>query len=281
MPTRSYPAALHVSKLVATGNDFLFIDAREPLQKEFGVMPRAELAKRLCDRHCGIGADGVVFVESGSALGRLKWDFHNSDGSTAEMCGNATRCMGRWAQVHLTLNEVVFETVAGLVRAKVEGEMVRSELSFASTPFVFREIRFEAKGAGRTAFLIDTGVPHAVVDIDDLARAEAKGDAVRALRFHPDAGLKGANVTFLETRGPFEFRTVTFERGVEGFTLSCGTGVLAAAAIGLSRSGGMSADVIAPGGRLKVQYDPGRNGVALTGPAKFLFTTTLSGEFLK
>jgi diaminopimelate epimerase len=238
---------LRVYKLVATGNDFVFIDARQDLPAPFASADRAFLARKICDRHFGVGADGLVFVEG---KGSLSWDFYNSDGSHAEMCGNATRCMGRWADLVMTSPEVEFTTVAGMVRTKKAAGLIASEL-----PFVKAEVKQFSFGSNqkREAFLVNTGVPHAVVDIDSIERAAADREALSALRFHPFTGARGANVTFLETCSQTEFRTVSFERGVEGFTLSCGTGVLAAAAVGLSRAGGaMDAKLETPGGKLTV-----------------------------
>jgi diaminopimelate epimerase len=268
--------SLLVYKLVATGNDFIFVDARKALPSAFASVERAVFARKICDRHFGVGADGLVFVED---KGGLSWDFYNSDGSHAEMCGNATRCMGRWANLIVGVPGVEFMTAAGLVRTKIEANLIASEL-----PFVKADIKQFSFGGDkkREAFFVNTGVPHAVVDIDSISRAADDREALSALRFHPITGLRGANVTFLETISKTEFRTVTFERGVEGFTLSCGTGVLAAAAVGLSRAGGaMDAQLETPGGKLTVHYGLGFKGVTLTGPAELIFSIEMTERILK
>lgn len=270
-------------KLVGTGNDFVFIDARNGLPSAFIQRPRQELVRRLCDRHFGIGADGVVFVENASSSerlpGRLRWDFYNSDGSSAEMCGNATRCMGRWAERVLGVSQVEFETTAGLVRAYAHGDLIESELSFVSASL--KSIQFEHQGRLETAFLVNTGVPHAVYETSKIETASRLVDVIRALRFHPETGARGANVTFLERVGRSSYKTVTYERGVEDFTLSCGTGVLASAAVGLSSDGAFAADVETPGGKLEVRYKDGFKGVSLIGPAAVVFSGRLTTEFLK
>ncbi len=274
-----------VAKYVATGNDFLFIDARARLPGAFVIASRSRLASRLCDRHFGIGADGIVFVENSdrsrdakSNTPRLKWDFYNSDGSTAEMCGNASRCMGRWAERVLRANAVEFETVSGVVRCEIQGAEVASHLSEVRVDF--KALKFRADGVERSATLVNTGVPHAVYEIDDVKRASTANDIIGALRFHPSCGEKGANVTFMQRLSEDRFSTVTFERGVEGFTLSCGTGVLAAAAVGLRERGGGAA-VQTPGGELSVRFGDGLKGATLRGPARFVFETSISEEFAK
>jgi diaminopimelate epimerase len=268
---------ISVMKLVGTGNDFLFIDGRVKLE-----MPRPELVRRLCDRHFGIGADGLVFVESRN--GKLEWDFYNTDGSHAEMCGNATRCFGRWAALKLGLNAIDFATIAGPVHVDVAGEEVSSYLEFVSANPVLK--RFELLSREVGVYWIDTGVPHFVAKVASIPEAQKDLEMIRALRFHPEGGPRGANVTFLEIVGPTSFKTVTYERGVEDFTLSCGTGVVAAAAVGLQISAqkaglapGREADVEAPGGKLRVRFE--EKGVTLIGPAVRVFETEIDEKTLR
>jgi diaminopimelate epimerase len=254
---------LAVMKLVGTGNDFLFIDGRTALPGEFAMSSRPHLVRRLCDRHFGLGSDGLVFVETKND--RYAWDFYNTDGSHAEMCGNATRCFGRWASLKLGLSEIEFTTAAGQVFVTVNGETVSSFLNFVSAHPKLH--RLNVAGRDITVFWIDTGVPHFVSKVESIEDSRKQLDVIRELRFHSEAGARGANVTFLEVIGPAKFRTVTYERGVEDFTLSCGTGVLAAAAVGLQLSGAhgsseilsehnanLEAEVETPGGVLSVRF---------------------------
>lgn len=114
---------LAFDKIVGTGNDFLFFDLRERPLSEFTRLSRGELAIRAADRHNGVGADGVVFVERNEGEPALKWDFFNSDGSQAAMCGNALRCMGLWAREWLRSETVRFLTARGPIDVShVEGE---------------------------------------------------------------------------------------------------------------------------------------------------------------
>ena len=272
---------LTVTKIVGTGNDFLFMDARD-LAKAVPRERRSALAMKLCDRHFGIGADGLVFVEPGATGADLTWDFYNNDGSIAEMCGNASRCMGRWAKLKLGLDKVCFDTMAGRVRTEIDasGDQVSAMIDYLKIEF--KELEFELQGESRHATLINTGVPHAVFEIDRIEEARSSHSVIKALRFHLGAGPRGTNVTFVAPRGRNEFDTVTFERGVEDFTLSCGTGVLAAAALKLKETSGTDAGQLklsTPGGLLAVSYGQNWSGAVLKGPANFLFDVVLPAEF--
>lgn len=279
-------------KLVGTGNDFLFIDARDALPGEFASMDRADIVRKLCDRHFGLGSDGLVFVEQ--VDGRYRWDFYNTDGSHAEMCGNATRCLGRWAQLKLNLSTIEFQTLAGHVEVKVEGANMSSYLDFVAAHPQY--LRLTVAGREADTFWLDTGVPHLVLNVDSIDDAKKDLEMIRALRFHAEGGPRGANVTFLKVLGPTSFETVTYERGVEDFTLSCGTGVVAAAAVGLqlheliaaepktnreesfvplASQATLLATVKTPGGELNVRFEENFDGVTLTGPALKVFETEL------
>jgi diaminopimelate epimerase len=278
--------SLSFLKIVATGNDFIFIDLRDRSLEGMTSLTRAGIASRLAHRQNGVGADGVIFVERQTqASTPLKWDFYNSDGSKAEMCGNATRCMGRWAHAVMNVSSVRFSTVVGDVEVLRDGELFASKLDFLKLHP--REVRYQANGEDRIATLIDTGVPHIVVPIASMNDARSRQMDIEALRFHPQAGPRGANVTFLEDIGGGALRTVTFERGVEDFTLSCGTGVLAAAVVGT----GVRADapleaarevrVETPGGALDVRFEKDLRVVWLRGPANLIYAGTLAEGILK
>lgn len=276
---------LAFDKIVGTGNDFLFFDLRERPLSEFTRLSRGELAIRAADRHNGVGADGVVFVERNEGEPALKWDFFNSDGSRAAMCGNALRCMGLWAREWLRSETVRFLTARGPIDVShVEGEF-HAELAFLRLEP--REIAYSTDGRGHRAVLIDTGVPHVVVELDSIDNVKARAADVSALRFHPEIGEGGANVTFFERRGPVELRTITFERGVEDFTLSCGTGVLAAAAVGLGISSAAppgqarEARLETPGGELRVRFETRSGKVVLIGPATHVCAGRLAEEILR
>lgn len=280
---RSERPAFH--KIVGTGNDFVFVDLREHSLREATALSRAVLARRIADRHQGVGADGVVFVEKLSGHEALKWDFYNSDGSAASMCGNALRCMGRWGREVLGQDDIQFVTARGPVEVRYRDGGYWAELTFLKLEP--RGIDFVANGRTERAILIDTGVPHAVREVSSLADRAALAEDIRALRFHQATGAAGANVTFFARLGDGELQTITFERGVEDFTLSCGTGVLAAAAVGLGVTHHhpprdlLEVGVETPGGRLRVRFEPGLRAITLVGPSLLICEGRIHEEILR
>ena len=269
---------LRLVKIQGAGNDFLFIDLRTTSLQHFTTLNRRELVRRLADREFGIGADGVVFVENGGSEVTFSWDFYNKDGSTAEMCGNAARCMGRWGQLFAGKSEFSFRTIAGDVFVRGVDAAVEAFLPFVKIEM--KNLEYNLNGEVHSALFVNTGVPHLVVEVAKLEQAYKMLDHVQALRFHPDVGSRGSNVTFVERVAETKFKTVTFERGVEGFTLACGTGVLAAAAKGIQGKTNVTVEVEAPGGALQVIF-PKEGGAILSGPAKLVFEAKVNEELLK
>jgi diaminopimelate epimerase len=280
-------------KIQGAGNDFIFIDLRKTVFGSFSSLSRAEFVAKICDRHFGVGADGLVFVEAvaspqtgalASHQADLQWDFYNTDGSFAEMCGNAARCMGLWAALYANLPRFKFATRAGVVRADVllpiesglENPRVTVDLDFVKIEW--QDIHYKNQGEDKAAVLVNTGVPHAVVEVPSLDNLSLFKEDIAALRFHPQAGERGANVTFLQ-RGS-ELRTVTFERGVEDFTLACGTGVLAAAAVALRGTHQAKAELRTPGGVLQVVLGL-TSGATLVGDASVVFVGEFNGAEVK
>lgn len=271
-------APLRLVKIQGAGNDFLFIDLRATSIQNFTTLNRTELVRRIADREFGIGADGVVFVENGGSEVTFSWDFYNKDGSTAEMCGNAARCMGRWGQLFAGKSDFNFRTVAGDVQVRGVEEAIEVFLPFVEIEM--KNLNYNLGGETRKALFVNTGVPHFVVEVAKLDQAYKMLDHVQALRFHPEVGPRGSNITFVERVTDLKFKTVTFERGVEGFTLACGTGVLAAAAEGIQGKTDVTVEVEAPGGTLQVVF-PKKGGAILIGPAKLVFEAKVNEELLK
>ena len=212
--------------MTGSGNDFVMVDGRVTMPADW----TPEDVRTVCSRGTGVGADGVVFVSPGTGLGAVRMAYFNSDGSHAAMCGNAALCSTRLA-VFLGLGSsegMRLETDAGVYESRCPAEGDRAELRLAPVDAPTSPKVRLAAGEGRAAFAI-VGVPHLVVTVEDLDRIDlpARG---RALRIDPALGGSGANVNFI---GPTGKRTVwamrTYERGVEGETLACGTGAVAAA----------------------------------------------------
>ena len=230
-----------VTYMNGAGNDFMVIDAR-------GQKPDfSALAIELCKL---AGADGFMAVDN-SEKADFKLHFYNADGSRGEMCGNGARCICRYAYDHgIAGEDMVVETDAGLVPGKRLSEtQYRVKLN---NPGV---LDLHRKGDIAYVELGNPGVPHAVAEYNgDLwADADSLREAMRALRFDP-AFPKGANVNFYQALKPGEVRMLTFERGVENFTLACGTGCGSTACVlwkkGLLKDNSLTARV--PGGTLKL-----------------------------
>ncbi len=253
------------------GNDFVLIDNRDG----DAVLTREQIA-RLCHRQQGVGADGVaLLVPCKSGKADWAWEFFNSDGSDAEMCGNGARCFARFVQQLADCGEQLsFETVAGVIHAEFDGDRVTVNLT---PPHGLRlDETVELPGGETMIHSLNTGVPHAVIFVPDadLAMVQEVGKQVR---FHQHFAPRGTNVNFVQVIGANHIRVRTYERGVEGETLACGTGVSAAAMIA-SRAHGFKSPVkvqVQGGDTLEVAFRAEGEeftDVRLTGPADFVFT---------
>ena len=209
------------------GNDFIIIDNRSlQLGKEHG----RELAKLACRRKISVGADGLMLIEN-DVEADFKWRFFNADGSEAEMCGNGARCVARFALLKGIVQKphMVFRTCAGLIEAEVIGE--RAKVRMTQPHGLVMDIPIELENCVLDVSFIDTGVPHAVF----FAQSEQQFEDIdvlslgRSIRFHRRFEPAGANADFIHVLGPQNIALRTYERGVEGETLACGTGAMAGA----------------------------------------------------
>ena len=243
---------MEVVAMDGAGNSFMVVDAR-------GLdLDLRQMALDLCR----LGhTDGFMAVDT-SETADFRLHFYNSDGSRGEMCGNGARCICRYAYDHgIAGEEMTVQTDAGLVYGKrLSQEQYRIRLNEPSL--------IDLERRGRTAYveLGNPGIPHAVAeDSGDLwADAEVLKPRMQALRYDP-AFPKGANVNFYQWTGPEEIRILTYERGVENFTLACGTGTGSTAAV-LAASGKLAGGRLTVhnrGGDLKVTVE--RTGKTITG----------------
>ena len=261
---------LEFVKMNGAGNDFVLIDNRSQKIK----LTRDQVV-RLCHRQKGVGADGVLMLgpcESGQA--DWAWQFSNRDGSDAEMCGNGARCFARFIQrLTGTNGPVTFETIAGVITAQFQGERVTIDLT---SP---KDLRLDQQVSVSTGVLsvhcVNTGVPHAVIFVPDADKAlvQRLGSEVR---FHQQFQPKGTNVNFVQSLGSNTIRVRTYERGVEGETLACGTGVAASALISsqVHRFTSPIKVQVQSGDVLDVSFKDSHglfSDVKLTGPAEFVF----------
>lgn len=213
-------------KMSGSGNDFILMDDRD------GKLPigdRPAFARRICRRRLGVGADGLIIVES-SQSADFKWDFFNADGSVADMCGNGARCAARYAWLIGAVNAptMCFETLAGLIRAEVGDDAVTLQMTDPGVPQMAEIISVD--GHQLTVHSIDTGVPHAMIVVDDL-KAVPMADQGPKVRYHDHFSPQGTNVNFISKRENGSLGIRTYERGVEAETLACGTGAVAGAII--------------------------------------------------
>jgi diaminopimelate epimerase len=261
---------LEFTKMSGAGNDFVLIDNRAQKLK----LAREQVV-RLCDRHRGVGADGVILlIPSATGKADWAWEFYNSDGSTGEMCGNGARCFARFVQKFTGINgQFTFETEAGIIKASFQGQRVTVGLTRPENLKLNEKIKL-ASGT-QIVHSLNTGVPHAVLFVPDADKAMVM-EWGPEIRRHQHFAPKGTNVNFVQVLGPGRIRVRTFERGVEGETLACGTGVTASALI-TSRVHHFKSPVqvqVQGGDLLEVSFveqDAGFAEVCLTGPADFVF----------
>jgi diaminopimelate epimerase len=256
-------------KMQGSGNDFILIDNRRGILKGKNLK---DLAVSVCDRHYSVGADGLIVIVP-PKKSDFKWRFFNADGSEAEMCGNGSRCAAQFAVIKkIAPIKMAFETLAGVIHAEVKKDTVKVQLTGASGLQQNVAVPFES--GARTGHFINTGVPHFVYLSHNLDAEDVDGVG-RRTRYHEIFKPAGTNVNFIRVRGPHELEIRTYERGVEGETLACGTGAVAgglvAGALGLVAS---PVEVLTRGGeRLAVSFQYGNgvfSGICLEGQAQVI-----------
>jgi diaminopimelate epimerase len=264
---------LRFTKMDGAGNDFILIDNRSG-----DVDLNCSQIARLCDRHRGIGADGILLLENPSDHADFRMRYFNADGGEAEMCGNGARCFARFAQKMAgAKGKISFETPAGVISAELAGDLVTLRMTEPTDLRLGVPLSLGVRN--RTVHFINSGVPHVVVPVAQVGDVDVSREG-SAIRHHEAFSPKGANVNFIEKRGPDKIAVRTYERGVEDETLACGTGVVASALIFAATEnvkGPIS--VLARGGdELRVGFEKIDNrfrNVTLTGPAEFVFEGTI------
>lgn len=271
------------TKLQGLGNDFIVI---ENLNRTIKLTPA--LIQSLCDRHFGIGADGLILVEP-STKGDFYMNFFNADGSQAEMCGNGIRCFAKYIYEKglKTTTELKLETLAGLktVQLTVVGSKVKScrvnmgnpvlrvkdiPVNCTESEFINQQISVGKRYIRATC--ISMGNPHCVIFIPSGARisdfpVSSLGPIIENLQLFP----KKTNVEFVEIVSPSKLSVRVWERGV-GETLACGTGACASlVAAYLNGLTGRQAEVKLPGGSLYISWSEKDDCVYLEGPAQEVF----------
>jgi diaminopimelate epimerase len=269
---------IEFTKLHGNGNDFILID-----EYEMVIIPdpmKGEFAASFCDRHFGIGGDGVLYLSKAISTGDLKMRLFQPDRSEAEMCGNGVRCFAKYAyDRNFTGEKSVIETLAGPVPVdmKYVNEEFVVKVLMPDPKFERKDIPASGPGEyretidGFEVLAVNTGVPHAVVFVPSVELIDITAVAP-GIRHHKTFPV-GANVNFVEKTGSSEIRIRTFERGVEDETLSCGTGATACAAVAHKLGyTGKTVHVETEGGPLDITLG---KETFMEGPASTVFTGTI------
>ncbi len=261
-------------KMSGSGNDFILIDNRNGV---VGVDDLSRFTASICRRKMSAGADGLILVENSDVVD-FKWRFINSDGSVAEMCGNGARCVARFAFMNDIAGErMSFETVAGVISAQVKGDEVKIKMTAPQDLVLNASLEIDGQAIDFSS--INTGVPHVVIQADDIDMAPVVSLG-RRIRHHAHFATAGTNVNFIAPLGENVWAIRTYERGVEDETLACGTGNVAAALVLAAQKAADSPVRLKTrsGGYLKVHYliaGDGFEDIYLEGDARLIYQGAL------
>lgn len=276
------------TKMQGAGNDFIIINNME---EKLSVEKLGTLAKRICTRRLSIGADGLMLVDAPTEGGDYKMRFYNADGSLGEMCGNGARCIARYGYENgLAGITQRVETTAGLVIGeRIDERQYRIRLNDISKINIDEKITVD--GIERTYSYVELGnpgLPHVVMEIPGLSTMDKEElrHLGKELRYNKKFS-KGANVNFYEITGRDTLTELTYERGVEDFTMACGTGTGSVAAVLTEKNlvSGNDVHVSVPGGELFITIKKDfKNGsvkdIFLTGPTNIVAEGVVTDEEL-
>lgn len=260
-------------KMHGAANDFVLVDDRA------GSFPAgdAKWISSITSRRTGVGSEGVLLIQP-SATADFRMRFFNPDGGEVDMCGNGARCIARLAhEIGAAPASMRIETPAGIVRAEARGDVVQLIMT---EPHSWRlHQRIELFGTSFTYHFVNTGVPHVVIEVSDLPGTDVHKLGA-AIRYHEAFAPKGTNANFIQLDNHGRLHVRTYERGVEGETLACGTGMVACGLVAgkLGRVKAPVKVIPASGDVLEVDYRDTADGateVTLLGPAVHVFQGTL------
>jgi diaminopimelate epimerase len=267
------------TKMNGSGNDFVIIDNRAAVAPP--DLPA--FIRGVCRRKLAVGADGLILIED-DLDHDFKWQFFNADGSRAEMCGNGARCAARFAFVNgIAGARMTFATDAGTIAAEVLGEDVKIRMTDPCD--LVNDDTLALTTGVQPVSSINTGVPHVIVETDDL-EAVPVVELGREIRHHEHYAPAGTNVNFMAIRQPGAIAVRTYERGVEDETLACGTGCVAAALIAAVRYDWASPIEVTTrsGGVLTIHFEREVltfGPVYLEGDARIVYAAELQADALK
>ena len=271
------------TKMHGSGNDFVVVDNRQ------GVIPEREVAaftRAICRPHLGLGADGVVLIDTATGDADFRWRYINADGTDGDLCGNGAMCGARFAvDAGIAPAECAFETPAGLIRATVHNGGPLVTVQVVDARVVGQGLALDDDPAVTAFDHVMVGVPHVVAMTPD-ADAKTGFDAWgRAIRHHTGVGSAGTNVNLVHRIDENTIRMRTYERGVEAETLACGTGSVASALVaarrGLVRQ---PVTVVTSSGKpIRITWTPTNDGataISMTGEATIVARGTIEPEAL-
>ena len=250
-------------KYQGNGNDFMIVDERAG-----GHQLTTEQIRNLCDRHFGIGSDGLIIVNE-SKVADFEMRYYNADGHLSSMCGNGGRCVALFAYLMgIAPKEMAFEAFDGVHKAIIEEELSKGKKHAVSLQMA------DVSGVDRNEnfYFLDTGSPHYVEFVENLAEMDVFKEG-RVTRFSERFSPEGTNVNFVELKDNRLF-VRTYERGVEDETLSCGTGVIASAIAAFLETGRKNFQIQTTGGTFSVKFKHQNEeftDVWLHGPAEMVF----------
>ena len=249
-------------KYQGAGNDFILLDNRKNTYSQLSK----EQVKSLCDRHFGIGADGLMLLNEKKGFD-FEMIYFNADGNEGSMCGNGGRCIVQFAaKLGIKKNDYSFSAVDGAHSAKIDfDKKVSLKMNDVKNVEFFLD-----------HYILNTGSPHYIKFVTGLEDYEVVSEG-KDIRHSKQFAEEGINVNFVETLSDDEIFVRTYERGVEDETLSCGTGVTASAIVAAHNDNGFNrVEVKTKGGNLSVEFDKINDtefkNIWLSGPATFVFS---------
>lgn len=267
-------------KMSGSGNDFIVIDNRKKVVEENNLKT---FISKICRRRMSVGADGIILLENAEGVD-FRWRFYNTDGSRAEMCGNGARCVSRFAYLNrIAGSRMSFETDAGIIDAEVVDTEVMIKIPDPTGLKLNDSLKMN--GGLISVSRVNTGVPHVVVEVDDLEEAQVV-EVGRQIRYHEAFSPEGTNVNFTCYNDDRNLSIRTYERGVEDETLACGTGAIAGALIMACKLKSRSPIKVKTrsGGYLKVHFKVKEDHffeVFLQGDARIIYRGELCEEAFK
>ncbi|MEA3368970.1 MAG: diaminopimelate epimerase [Candidatus Ratteibacteria bacterium] len=215
---------LNFTKMTGSGNDFIVIDNRSKILDG----RESEIARQICRRKFSVGADGLLLIEN-SERADFRMRIFNPDGSEPEMCGNGARCTALYANLeHIASSKMNFETIAGVIFAEINDNSVR--INMGKVKDLKLDLKLSLESGSKIVHYLNVGVPHAVL-IEEALEDIPVNEMGSRIRFHRQFHPGGTNVDFIELKDKETVQMRTYERGVEGETLACGTGAIASAVI--------------------------------------------------